>query len=217
MNLKIYQAYYDNSQLSHLDSDFIPFDNTDNQTPHLREYPMWKKLYEQHKDTDNFWGLMSWRWHEKTKIAGYQFKQFIEANKGYDCYHFDPFSHLYKEHRNLWTQGEQWHSGMLKYANKLFPQIGIKERAEDLQYDREDFGTCNYYVANNKYWSSLLEFMDLCIEISKKNEEMNNYLFIDGRMYNGHIIPNFSFVMERLFSLHNYINKGLFKVKRYDQ
>lgn len=216
MNLLIYQAYYDNSQLPHLDAAFLPYDNTDNQTPHLREYPMWKNLYEKHKDTDAFWGLMSWRWHEKTKIAGYQFKQFIEANEGYDCYHFDPFPHLYTQHKNLWVQGDQWHPGMLKYANKLFEKLGIKDRAEDLQYHRDDFGTCNYYVANTSYWTNLLNFMGYCLELSSPDEEMYKYLFVDGRMYNGHVIPNFSFVMERLFSLHNYLNKNFFKVKRYD-
>jgi len=216
MNLQIYQTYYDPAQLSKLDSSFIPFDNTENKEPNLREYPMWKKLFEQHKDSDAHWGLMSWRWHEKTKIAGYQFKKFIEMNEGYDCYHFDPFANLFTQYKNLWVQGEQWHPGMLKYANKLFQKLGIKEKAEELQYEREDFGTCNYYVANSNYWNNLLKFMDYCIELSKQDEEMNKYIFVDGRMYNGHVIPNFSFVMERLFSLHNHLNKNLFKIIRYD-
>lgn len=216
MNLQVYQAYYDNSQLSKLDTAFIPYDNTENKEPHLREYPMWKKLFEKHKDTDAYWGLMSWRWHEKTKIAGYQFTQFIEANEGFDCYHFDPFPNLYKQYKNLWVQGDQWHPGMLNYANKLFTKLGIKDRAENLQYDREDFGTCNYYVGNGNYWNNLLNFMDYCLKLSDDDEEMHKYLFVDGRLYNGHVIPNFAFVTERLFSLHNYLNRNFFRIKRYD-
>lgn len=216
MNLLIYQAYYDNSQLSNLDPAFIPFDNTANDAPHLREFPMWKKLFEKHKDTDAFWGLMSWRWYDKTKIVGQQFKEFIEKNEGFDCYHFDPFPDLHRQFKNLWVQGDIWHSGMLNYANRLFSKLDIKVRAEDLQYGREDFGTCNYYVANSDYWKNLLMFMDHCLELSNDDEQMHKYLYIDGRQYNGHFVPNFPFVTERLFSLHNYLNKNFFKVKRYD-
>lgn len=214
MNLQVYQAYYDNEQIKNLDPAFIPFDNTPNDAPELREFPMWKKLYEKHKDTDAYWGLMSWRWHDKTKIAGYQFKTWIENNPGYDCYHFDPFVDLKNQYKNLWVQGDQWHAGMLNYANRLFPKLGINVRAEDLQYAPEDFGTCNYYVANAKYWESLLGFMDECLELSK-DEEMNKYLYTDGRQYNGHFVPNFPFVTERLFSLHNHLKKQ-FKIKLYD-
>lgn len=215
MNLCVYQAYYDDAQVKHLDAAFVPFDNRKNESPHLREYPMWKKLYEKHAGSDVYWGLMSWRWHEKTNIAGYQFTSWIENTPGYDCYHFDPFKHLSNEYINLWVQGDQWHSGMLEFANRLFPKLGITVRAEELQYRPEDFGTCNYYVGNSKYWTSLLSFMDECLAIANQDEIMHKYLYVDGRMYNGHVIPNFSFVMERLFSLHNYL-KPEYKVKRYD-
>jgi hypothetical protein len=56
-----------------------------------------KKLYEKYAGTDAHWGLLSWRWHEKTKLAGYQFKTWIEQNPEYDCYHFDPFKNLSKD------------------------------------------------------------------------------------------------------------------------
>jgi hypothetical protein len=215
MNLKIYQAYYDSAQLPNLDASFLPYDNTNNEHPHLREYPMWKKLYEKYAGTDAHWGLLSWRWHEKTKLAGYQFKTWIEHNPEYDCYHFDPFKNLSNEYINLWVQGDQWHPGMLDFANRLLLKLGITTRAEDLHYKSEDFGTCNYYVANSNYWTSILSFMDTCLGFSAEDEKMHKYLYVDGKLYNGHVIPNFSFVMERLFSLHNYLNPN-FKIKRYD-
>jgi hypothetical protein len=216
MNLKVYQAYYDTAQLPHLDAAFLPYDNTKNETPHLREFPMWKELLVRHGGSDAYWGLMSWRWHQKAGIAGYTFTSWIDSNPGYDCYHFDPFAHLKNEYRNLWVQGDQWHPGMLEYANRLFPKLGIKERAEELQYRPDNWGTCNYYVGNSNYWTSLLSFMDECLAISNQDEAMHKYLYVDGRMYNGHVIPNFSFVTERLFSLHNFL-KPEFKVIGYVQ
>jgi hypothetical protein len=215
MNLNIYQAYYENGQLSILDKDFIPYDNTINESPHLREYPMWKKLFEKHCETDCYWGLMSWRWYDKTRISGKQFKNWIYENPGFDCYHFDPFNHLSKQYKNLWIQGDQWHPGMLSYANRLFPKLGIETSAEELQYKPEHFGTCNYYVGNSKYWTSLINFIDEVLNISSQDDEMYKYLYVDGRLYNGHVIPNFAFVAERLFSLHNYLNEE-YKIARYD-
>jgi hypothetical protein len=57
--------------------------------------------------------------------------------------------------------------------------------------------------------------MDECLAIANQDEIMCKYLYENGRMYNGHVIPNFSFVMERLFSLHNYL-RAEYKVIRYD-
>jgi hypothetical protein len=84
MNLQIYQAYYKQEQIVHLDPAFIPYDNTINAQPHLREYPMWQKLYENHKDSDAYWGLMSWLWFEKTKISSEIFKDWILENLDID-------------------------------------------------------------------------------------------------------------------------------------
>ena len=125
MNLKIYQAYYDEAQLPNLDPVFLPFDNTNNSTPHLREYPMWQKLYEEHKDTDAHWGLMSWRWLQKTNLPPAQFRDWILANPGYDVYHIDPFPDLPNQYMNIWTQGDVWCPGMNDFCNRLFPKLGI--------------------------------------------------------------------------------------------
>ena len=111
MNLILYQAYYQQEQLANLDSTFTPYDNTANSEPHLRELPMWRKLLEQHKDSDLHWGLLSWRWLQKTGVPPIKFKEWILANEGYDVYHIDPFAHLANEFPNLWVQGDIWHPG----------------------------------------------------------------------------------------------------------
>jgi len=100
MNLILYQAYYQQEQLAHLDSTFTPYDNTANDAPHLRELPMWRKLLEQHKDSDLHWGLLSWRWLQKTGVPAIKFKEWILANEGYDVYHIDPFAYLANEFPN---------------------------------------------------------------------------------------------------------------------
>jgi len=214
MNLQIYQAYYDTAQLPNLDPVFIPYDNTVNDAPHLRELPMWRKLYDKHKDTDAHWGLLSWRWVQKTGLPPFQFRDWILENPGYDVYHFDPFKHLANEVPNLWVQGDRWHPGMINFANRLLPKIGIDTPVEQLRYLPEDFASCNYFIGNAKFWKNYLSFLDLCLKLCDEDEALSNYIYKEGQTYNGHFLPYFSFVIERLFTIHNILNRDI-TVKRY--
>jgi hypothetical protein len=214
MNLQIYQAYYKQEQIVHLDPAFIPYDNTINAQPHLREYPMWQKLYEKHKDSDAYWGLMSWLWFEKTKTSSDIFKDWILENPGYDVYHIDPFPDLPHQYKNIWIQGNVWCPGMLDFCNILFPKLGIETRVEDFDNLPIDFATCNYFVGNSKFWTNYLNFLDKCLKICADDPTLNEYIYEKGGMYNGHFVPNFPFVVERLFSLHNILNRQI-KVRKY--
>lgn len=214
MNLQIYQAYYKQEQIPHLDPAFITYDNTINAQPHLREYPMWQKLYEKHKDSDAHWGLMSWLWFEKTKLSSEIFKDWILENPGYDVYHIDPFADLPHQYKNIWIQGNVWCPGMVDFCNGLFPKLGIETRVEDFYNAPIDFATCNYFVGNSKFWTNYLDFLDKCLKICADDPDLNDYIYVKGGTYNGHFVPNFPFVVERLFSLHNILNRQI-KVKKY--
>ena len=214
MTLHLYQSYYQKDQENTLNSIFIPYDNTKNETPELREYPMWKALYEKHKGTMVYWGLLSWRWLDKTKLPAEEFKQWILDNPGYDVYHIDPFLDVSVSYPNIWIQGDRWHPGMINFCNRLFPKIGINKPVESIIYKPKDFATCNYFVGNTLFWGSYLKFLDEVIEICQNDPELNHYMFEDKRLYNGAMIPSFSFIVERLFSLHNF-TKPKIKVKKF--
>lgn len=214
MNLYLYQAYYEESQKNTLDSSFTPYDNTENKSPELREYPLWKKLYERHGGTLSYWGLLSWRWFDKTKLPPEEFKQWILDNPGYDVYHIDPFLHVSVSSKNIFEQGEQWHPGMLNCCNKLFPKLGINVKVEDIIYQPKHFATCNYFVGNTFFWSNYLKFLDQVVDISQTDDEIKNYMFEDKRLYNGAMIPSFAFMIERMFSLYLYFNQTI-KVKKF--
>lgn len=214
MNLFLYQSYYSKDQLSKLNSAFIPYDNLNNPKPLLREYPLWKNLYETHKGTDDHWGLLSWRWLEKTHLEPEVFRDWILNNPGYDVYHIDPFLDVSVEHINIWTQGDRWHPGMINFCNKLFPKLGITTKVEDLVYHPEDFATCNYFVGNETFWKSFISFLDECLNIIASDEELNHYMYDKKISYNENMVPSFPFVNERLFSLHNILHRDI-KVKKF--
>lgn len=216
MTLYLYQTYYDPSQKFKLEPAFIPFDNVENKTPELREYPLWKKLYEKHKGTFAYWGMLSWRWFEKTQLSSIEFKEWIENNPGYDVYHIDPFLDISLSpfYPNIFIQGEKWHPGMLECCNLLFPKIGINKRVEEIIYKPDHFSTCNYFVGNNTFWGGYLRFLDEIVEISRNDPKIRRYMFEDKKPYNGTMIPSFSFMIERMFSLYLYINDSI-KVKKF--
>jgi hypothetical protein len=57
-------------------------------------------------------------------------------------------------------------------------------------------------------------FLDLCLKLSATDPMMDDYIYKKGGIYNGHFVPNFPFVTERLFSLHNILNRNI-TVKKY--
>jgi hypothetical protein len=135
-------------------------------------------------------------------------------NPGYDVYHLDPFAHLAGEYPNLWVQGDRWHPGMIDFAQKLFYKLGIDMQVEQYRYLPNDFGTCNYFIGNSKFWISYLDFIDKCLRYCEEDESMICYIYKEGQQYNGHFVPYFSFVIERLFSLHNILNRHI-TVRKY--
>lgn len=215
MSLYIYQSFFTEDQRSLLDPAFIPWDNIENRTPHLREYPMWKNSTWKHQyDPTAYWGLFSVKYKDKTSVPPQVFKDWILANPGYDVYHIDPFYFNSSQFPNTWVQGERWHPGMLEFCDRLFPIIGIKENVRDLTLKPEEFITANYYVGNADFWVRWIHFLDECLHCCDHDQYCFNYLYSYGGMYNGHWVPNFPFVTERLVTLFVHINKEL-KIMRY--
>jgi hypothetical protein len=103
---------------------------------------------------------------------------------------------------------------MNDFCNRLFPKLGIETKVEEYQYTPEEFATCNYFVGNDKFWKNYLSFLDLCLKLCDEDDQLSNYIYKEGQTYNGHFIPYFSFVIERLFTIHNILNRDI-TVKRY--
>lgn len=204
MNLNIYQCYYDNSQLSELSPDFIPYDNTGDEYFMFREYVLWKKLYHKHLSGDSHWGIVSWRWPEKTRLDTKEFVQWIENNPGYDMYYYDPSLETIV-HKNLWEQGEPWHPGLINFCNRLLQKMNVNKTVDDITYKSKHFACSSFFIGNSKFWTNYLNFVNEVITLSLFDKEMKQYLFDTAKEYNGVNIPFFCFVIERLFSLYYYL------------
>lgn len=211
MKINLYQSFYNKDQIPHLDIDCIAFDNTKNEEPNLREYPLFKKIYEIESSSQHHWGLISPRFEEKTLLKPKEFKTWIEQNPGFDVYYIDPFLDVSVSHQNLWTQGDIWHPGLYKYFERLVDILG--KSAKDIVYHPDDFITCNFFVGNKYFWNGYFNFVDFVIVLSKTDSVLHHYMFEHKITYNGGELTYFSFIVERLLSLYFYFNSYLNKKK----
>ena len=212
MNLQIYQAYYLPDQIPRLDSNFIPYDNT-NGDHDLLEYVMWKNLYEKHKHTDAYWGVLSWRWREKINFPGNLLKSWIRANPDYDGYFVNPWYHLLPL-KNLWIQGEFHHPGLVAWCDRLLSKLGYNFSITELEYTAEEYCTCHYFIGNEKFWNAYLSWLDQIISIAKSDSELNYLMFEHRGPHRERNYLYFPFIVERLFAIFMILNPSV-KIKSY--
>jgi hypothetical protein len=215
-NLLIYQMFHRKEDISKLDSAFIPLDNTVNAKPHLFEYPIQKKLFFKHKDSNDYWGLVSAKWYEKTCLPGKEFEQWILDNPDYDVYHIDPNIHESILYHNLWVQGEQVHDGpMMDFANKMFAEMDMSLNVRDISIKPEHFATTSYYVGNAKFWKEWYLFLDYALVVCSQNEELHDFLYKTMAHHRDYKVPFFIFVVERLLTMFFITNTSNIKVKKF--
>lgn len=214
MRIKIYQTFFESNQYKNLDKAFIPFNNIKNAQPDLREYPNLVSLYNKNINFKGHWGMVSWRWKEKTKIEGRKFIEWIKENPGYDFYHISPFISLPTIYRNHINQ-DNVHPGMVDYYNKIIHHLGYSFDVRDIDYPLNLFCVCHYHVANAKFWDRWFAFFETMLAISEKDESMHNYLYKETLKHRDRQIINFPFVCERSVSLFLYLNYKEFKILHY--
>lgn len=205
--------------VSKLDPAFIPLDNTINERPDLREYPFQKKLFHKHKNSDDYWGLVSAKWSEKTHLSGREFSQWILDNPGYDMYHIDPNIHESVCYHNLWVQGERVHEGpMINFAIRLFEKMNMPIDITELSVKPEYSTTTSYHIGNAKFWKEWYLFLDYALVVCSQDEELYNFLYKTIPLHNTVKVPElpfFIFVVERLLTMFLIMNTSNIKIKKF--
>jgi hypothetical protein len=164
--MKIFQAYYKPEQISHLDSEFTPFDNTANPVINFHEYYIYKRIYEQAQLTnEDLWGHFSWQWKRKLEsVKAHQIIDIINSNPGADVYTFHPYPWECATAWNVWEQGQWCHPNILMLAERILMDMNIPIRVLHRPMGSRDYLCCNYFVGNKKFWDQLLAFLDLFVD-----------------------------------------------------
>lgn len=215
MDVKIFQSYYKSFQMEALDPDFIPYDNRNSDTWQYCEIPMLFSLYDQHKNYDGYWGLVSWRWYEKTSdLPGKKYIDWIKNNPGYDVYGLDMYHHLELRYPNPILAADNFHPGILNYFSRLLTLLGRNDIDLHGQMPPQFNIYCHYYVGNKQFWDSWMQFLQLVINLSQKDDELRKYAF-DNVFFRTKELPAIVFCAERLAMLFLMMNKSKFSVLRF--
>lgn len=223
MRVHIYQNYFLPSQKALLDPAFIPHDNTDNLNPQYREYPLIRKLYDsQPKDSDYYWGLVSWKFREKSDgVTGQQFIDWMLANPGYDVYYIFPRAENVARFRNPFVESEPHTPGMTKFINTLIRDVLQLDMRpiEHINFPVHNFSYSSHYVGNSTFWDGWISFADRLISSVREHPELNDFMFVQNIEHHevGKKVRliNYSFVMERLVNLFFFLNPTAYRVKYY--
>jgi hypothetical protein len=201
-NTKIFQIYFKAELAQHCDPVFTPLDNTANPRPDLREWFVWDQHHEQILAEDlDYWGFVSWKFHEKTNLSGQQVLDFINNNPGHDVYLLNPCIINEACFVNSWEQGDLWHPNISAIGQKFLNKLGYAEQdIKTVMLDRNRTVFANYVVGNQKFWRRFMEFSRSIHAEAAKDPVFNKEVFgLGGSNYaHDRSLPNFTFLIERL-------------------
>lgn len=204
-NLIVRQIYYKEEQREHISEEAIPYFNSAvDISSNLHENSVFIK--EGRNMPDNaVCGYVSWKFEAKTGVSVKDIKTIFSANKGYDFYYINPFFELPLLYKNVWEQGEEYHSGITALADRLFSaanlnfDLGVPMGPDDTLYS-------NYWFASGKYFAEYAALIEKVLLAIKRlpASEANAYFRSSGYHTGANAL---TFILERLFStakVNNY-------------
>jgi hypothetical protein len=210
MKISMHQIYYDPSQLTQLEPDFIPYDNTANQNREWAEYHVFETEFK--KGTHNqfdYTGFVSWKFGQKTRIPGARFLEFVQKNPGADVYYINPFPMEELLFKNVWYQGEFYHPGIMEFAQQILARAGYEIDLRIWQQPRETFAFCNYWVGNQKFWDTYMSFTGKVAEILRSGLSDTEKDFLHSIASKTNNFSYIAFFMERMFSVFLSFDKEI--------
>lgn len=181
MKLELYQIWHDQNSYPEDNSGLLPFDCRQNPEFDKRESAHLVRLYDeviQKSRPEGYFGLLSPKFSDKSKISIKQVRQHIVDNPGYDIYLFNPFPSLVYQSLNVWTQGECRHNGIIDLAQNLFNEakfsMDIKAKHRN---SSKNTVYCNYWVASKEFFDDYIKVvrkLDSAIE-SMPYSDKNKY------------------------------------------
>ncbi|MFC1883803.1 glycosyltransferase family 4 protein [Thermodesulfobacteriota bacterium] len=210
--IRIYQSFYEDSQVPELDRAFTPYDVRESPFPDLYETYWLMQIYDSEKYKKiEYCSLVSWKFNQKTGITGDKFLEFIDSNPGFDVYFINPYPFLAYRFFNVWEHGRHVHKGIASLAQRLLDEVSCKISVSDMGRNaRDTLLYCNFWVGNKKFWDAYIGFIrplyDYCVH---KQSPGGTNPFFTATTHNGQKVPFFTFIFERLFSTFIISEKGI--------
>lgn len=219
LSTRIFQIYYADEQIPHLDPAFVPYDNSADKSP-LLEFNVFRNIAASGlAESAGLWGAVSWKFTQKTRVTGHELLRVIEAHPGYDVYFCNPFPETEALYPNLWCQGETSHPEFLSLSHDFLQASGLTTRLLDEILPSGMFATANYFVATPDFWHAYLTFIQETLDKAEAGllPAARTVLFSSladprGMHARATYLP---FIVERLFSVFLAASAARFKAFKY--
>jgi len=215
MKYKIFQTFFDNSQVENLEPMFHAFDNTENKHPELREYHVFRRAIN-HQCTEDLdaWGVWSWRWAAKSRYPAETVLEFIDNNPDADVYVFNHARVHEALTVNVWEQGEFFHSGISTLAKCVLNKLGYDDSPFNSIMSTDIYCFSSYFVAKRRFWDEYMGFLDSFVgELNDLDEEMAAIYRSSAKYPRDKSLNMFVFLIERLFSTYLLYNSSHYEIR----
>ncbi|MFC0575871.1 hypothetical protein [Paraburkholderia solisilvae] len=198
----IYQIFYSDESRRALDPGFIPLDNTA-QRPDWREYwPMRRYLLSNALDDNAWYGFLSPKFNEKTKLTSDDVCAYLAKQPGdTEVVIFSPFFEQNAIFLNVFEQASHHHPGISSALALACNAIAPACNAYQLVQSSEQVAFCNYVIAKPRFWREWLTACEMLFAIAEANMGALGSMLNEDVPYGDMRLPAKVFVIERIASL----------------
>lgn len=222
MNVKLYKICYKQEQIVHINPPFEVWDNLKNINPELCEFPIFNEIYNSIINDDNvdYFGAVSPKFEIKTGITGEKFLEWINETlktQKPNVLFINPTPINESLFPSTIIQGNNCHPYLMNFIQKILIRMNYNIQLEYVWMDTNSFSLCNYFVGDKKFWLNYLRFVNSFIGKVKNYPEDYKIMFETGASYGPNsLLPYYTFVIERLFSLFLLIYNNEIKSVHYE-
>ena len=200
--MKIYQIFYDQNSKNNLDPECIPFDNTNPSEPSWFEFEPIKKILESNVFDDNeFIGIFSPRFFEKTGMTGSDVFEIVEKSKS-EVISFSPDLQASVLYLNPFIQADSKHPGFLSCAQKAYEHIGFDIDLNNLVSSHARTIFANYWVAKYSFWKVWFKYALKLYFLSSNKSQFISKKMNESTLHRGVKSTPFKvFILERLITV----------------
>jgi len=159
--IRVFQIFYNEETRASLDPDFEPLDNSDSERADWYEYwPIRNYLRRNELKESTYYGFLSPRFLQKTRLRGAQVKDFARGSPHADVVTFSPFPCHGACFLNVFEQGELFHPGLFEVSVEFFSGVDPKVKLDTLITHSRNTVFANFFLAKTGFWKAWTEVFD---------------------------------------------------------
>jgi hypothetical protein len=199
-DIRAFQIFYDEQTRALLDGDFEPLDNSNSARPDWYEYwPIRRYLSENPLDDSAFYGFLSPRFREKTRLTGAQVKEFVRQHADADVVTFSPFPCHGASFVNVFEHGEFLHRGLFESSVRFFAELEPKVKLETVVTHSRNTVFSNFFLAKGGFWRAWKGVFDRLFEAAEAPGSPLHAHLVQRTDHRGQSLAQMKiFVMERV-------------------